>query len=294
MWKYYALRLAELLIAPLPSRLGHLIANFFGDSAYFFGRASRAHVKENLRHVLGDEVDEKTLRRLAREAFRNLSRNYYDLIRVPRLSPEKLNGRVEFVGLEHLEQARQGGRGAVVTTAHLGNADLVTQATLAISVPLTILVERIQPDKLWEHWMRLRGTQGMSFEPAGSQGLKAAYRALRRGEVVGIACDRAIHGEGITTTFMGKPAVLPVGAVELALRTGAALVPAFSTRTGRDRYRISIEPAIPVVSNGHRRPTEEDMSRVVGQVIAVMERHIRRSPEQWMLFKPVWRGDNSA
>ena len=294
MWKYYAIRLAAILIAPLPARLGHLIANFFGEFGYFFGRKARANAEEKVRHILGRDVDDKTVRRITRETFRNLSRNYYDLIRVPHLSPEEMERRVEFVGVEHMERAWEAGRGAIAATIHMANFDLVAQATMMRSFPLTILVERFQPDKLWEYFMKLRAARGAIFQPAGGRGLRAAYRALRRGEVVGIACDRAVLGEGITTTFLGEPAAMPVGAAKLALRTGAALLPVFCTRTGRDRYRVTVEPPIPVSSNGHGRHTAEDVRLVVDEVIVVMERYIRRTPGQWMLFQPLWPGGDGA
>ena len=292
-WKYYLMRLANTLIAPLPSPVGYRVANFFGDCGYFFGRKSRSNLEQNLKHVVGGDVEQRALRRLTREAFRNLSRNYFDLLRVPKLSPEKTYRRVEFEGLEYVEQARAGGRGVIAATAHLGSWDLIGQVTLAMSIPLTILVERLQSERLWDYWMKLRAHQGMAFHPAGPQGVRAAYRALKRNELVGIACDRSVQGNTVTTTFMGESAVMPTGAAELALRTGAAVMPIFSTRTGRDRYRIAIEPPIFVGSNGGGH-TREDVRLLVDEIISAMEPHIRRNPEQWMLFHPLWRGGNGG
>ena len=285
MLKYFGLRLAVLLIAPLPSRLGHLIINFFGDLGFLFGRKSRAAVQGNLRRALGEQADPRRLRRATREIFRNLARNFYDLVRLPLLSPRSLNGRVELVGLERLEEARREGRGVVLATAHLGSWDLVAQATLVRGVPITILVEQLQPRQMGELVMRLRRTQGVSFQPAGSQGLKAAFRALRRGEVVALACDRAVLGRTIRTTFLGEPALMPTGAAQLALRTGAVLLPAFSTRIGLDRHRFSIEPPIRISLNGHGPP---QVRETVDQLIAVMENHIRQDPAQWVVFDPIW------
>lgn len=291
MWKYYGLRLAILFIAPLPPRLGHLLANFFGDLGFLVGRKSRAIVRENLRRTLGERADRRRLQRVTRESFRNLARTYYDLVRLPRLSPHTLNGRMELLGLEHLEEAQRVGRGVVLATAHLGSWALVAQTTLAHAVPITILVEQLQHARMWELVMRLRRTQGVSFQPAGPQGLKAAFRALRRGEVVAIACDRAVLGRAIRTLFLGEPALMPTGAAQLALRTGATLLPAFSTRIDRDRHRFSIEPPIPISLNGHGPP---QVRETVDRLIAVMERHIRQDPGQWMVFDPIWPSGGRA
>jgi len=268
--------------------IGYAFADAIGHTAYLLGRTSRASIEANLRQAMGGDTDDATIRRTSRKAFKSLSRNYYDLLRVPRLSPERLAGKVKVVGLGNLEKAREHGRGAITATAHLGNVDLVPQAAVALSIPLTILVEIFEPQQLWEHWMKIRAGLGLKFVPANARGLKAAYKALSRGEVVGIACDRTVHGRGIETTFMGAPAIMPVGAAELALRTGASLVPIFCLRDGYDRYKICIEPAIAVPTHGDKGYTSEDVRFLVDEMIGVMERYIRQYLEQWMLFQPLW------
>ena len=73
---------------------------------------------------------------------------------------------------------------------------------------------------------------------------------------------------------------MPAGAVELALRTGAALVPAFGLRLSGRRYRISIEP--PLDLDGQTVPAAAQA------LIAIMERYIKEHPEQWVVFEPRW------
>ncbi|MCL0101596.1 hypothetical protein M1O29_00725 [Dehalococcoidia bacterium] len=288
-WKYYALRLAEAVLPRLPLSVGHSAADFFGEFAYRVARSSRTNLEANVRQALGESADGQAVRRTTRNAFRNLSRNYYDLMRIPRLSPRQLGEMIEVVGLEHLERAREHGRGAITATAHLGNVDLVPQAALVKSIPLMILVELFEPRRLWDHWMKLRGGQGLTFAPANASGIKLAYRALSRGEVVGIACDRAVHGQSLERPFMGVPTLMPMGAAEMALRTGASLVPVFCLRDGADRYKLCLEPAIEVAkTNGDAGYTGRDVMALADEMIKVMERYIRDHLEQWMLFQPLW------
>ncbi|MEE9284324.1 MAG: lysophospholipid acyltransferase family protein, partial [Dehalococcoidia bacterium] len=276
---------AANVIAPLPTWLGLFVTDSLATINFYLARKTRAIVEENLKHVLGDDVDRKTLRRVTRQAFRNLGRNYYDLARVPRMSRRKLEERVVFHGLEHLEAARRAGRGVIVASAHLGNLDLVMQASQLIGMDVVVLAEQLTPKKVHDLVMSLRGKLGLSFEPAGAGGVKAAFRALKQGKFVGLACDRVIHGQGIETSFFGKPALMPMGAADMALRTGATILPSFSVRAGRDRYNVFFDPPIFVSKNGR---VPEQVRALTDRIIVVMERYIRENPAQWMAFDPIW------
>ena len=62
---------------------------------------------------------------------------------------------------------------------------------------------------------------------------------------IGISSAKAV-----LVDFFGAPARLPQGAVELARRTGAAIVPIFGLRLPKHRYRMIVEPPF-VMSDGH-------------------------------------------
>lgn len=285
MWRYYILRAGAKLVVLLPTWTSLLIMRCWAFLAFHFARESRAAIEANLRGVLGDGVDPKRLRRVTRQAFRNMSLNYYDLTRVPSMSRQEIEKRVVFHGREHLEAARGAGKGVIVASAHLGNLDLVMQAALLISMDIVVLTERLAPEKYHDFVMSLRNTQGLAFAEAGAPGVKAAFRALKEGRFVGLACDRVIHGQGQETSFFGKPALMPMGAADLALRTGATLLPSYSVRAGRDRYDVFFNEPIFVSKNGHG---PQEVRALADRVIVVMERYIGEFPAQWMAFEPIW------
>ena len=282
---YWTLRITSIFIAPLPFRIGYAIAVVLGFCGYYLRRRSTPLVKQNIRRVLGPDIDERTVKRIARRCCINLSLNYYDIVRVPRLSHDDLDRMIEFHGLEHLEPASASGRGVVVATAHLGNYDLVPQATLARAIPITILVERMRDERLWQFLMQMRRAGGLAFLPVDMSGIRAAFRTLKGGGLVGIASDRLVKGDAIVAPFMGEAAPMPAGAAQLAVRTGAAILPTFCLRRGPNRYRIHVEPPIFPCAGA---PREEEVARLTQQMITVMERYIRANPDQWMIFQPLW------
>ena len=88
MWKYYALRLAYLMLGRLPLRVLYGIAHVAGDGAYWTRSGMRRDVSANMRQVMGPGASEGEVRRAAREVFRNAGRYYADLIHMPRLDME--------------------------------------------------------------------------------------------------------------------------------------------------------------------------------------------------------------
>lgn len=116
--------------------------------------------------------------------------------------------------------------------------------------------------------------------------LLGLVRALRRGQAVAVAADRDITGSGIVVDFFDAPARLPDGHVQLALRTGAELLPMFALRHADSSPVVQVEPPLELERTGN---FEQDVQVNVQKVVARMEDWIRRYPEQWPMFYPIWR-----
>ncbi len=131
---------------------------------------------------------------------------------------------------------------------------------------------------------RLRSSQGIRILPADAF-LRPLFKALRNNEFIGVAADRNISGAGTVTNFFGAPALLPDAHVRLALHTGAAVLPILSYRRPDNRFDAFIEPPMFLERTGD---AEADIRAGMDRLIRVLEQHIARHPEQWVLFEPVW------
>jgi KDO2-lipid IV(A) lauroyltransferase len=129
---------------------------------------------------------------------------------------------------------------------------------------------------------RARQAQGLVLVPMDSA--LSIHRVIRDGGALGILADRAVTGIGERVEFFGRPALLPSAHVALALRTGAALLPAFTWREN-GLLHARIEEPLELVSTGDR---EADVRAGVRQFAAIFERYVREHPEQWTVFEPVW------
>jgi KDO2-lipid IV(A) lauroyltransferase len=286
MWKYVAFLVVYKTLAWLPVRAAYAIARAAGDLAYLFQGRSRRYVKDNMRHVLGPNADEKEVSRAAREVFRNVTRYYADLIRLPRIDPHRLLTQdLNIHGLENLKNALAQGKGVVLVSAHYGNTELTVQALAALDVCAYVLTEPLQPRQLSDLIHRIRSTHGHIYQPVSMSSVKGALRYLRQGKLVAILCDRDIQKTGQLLPLCGCPARFPVGAAMLAVHTGAQVVPTFSHRQGPGRDEVWIEPALPLERTGDE---EHDVRAITEKILARFEEYLRRDPGQWTVLEPIW------
>jgi KDO2-lipid IV(A) lauroyltransferase len=211
-------------------------------------------------------------------------KGHYELFRLSRLSLDEVRALTRIEGWEHLDQALQQGRGVIVVTAHFGNMDIMLQLPASFGVTFHAPAQHIQPERLFRYVSSLRSRHGVRVFPVDGPLLRVV-RALRRGEMVGLPCDRGIADNSRMVDFFGAPARLPVGAVRLALRTGAPLIPAFGLRLPDDTFVMRIGPPLELVQTGDR---EDDLLAGLRTIVKVMERYISQNPEQWLVAAPVW------
>lgn len=282
---YYLYRLAGFLVPLIPPGLGYSVAARLGRLFYQLSPGARANVRDNVRHVLGEGASAAEVEKVTRETFRYIALNYYDLFRVPTLSPAQIERDVKVEGWQNVEAALAAGRGLTMVSAHFGNIEIVLHILLFRGIPVTIPVEHVQPEALFQYICRLRTSKGLRLIPIDGP-LLELFRALRRGEIVGLAADRDITQSGVMVDFFGAPARLPDGHVQLALRTGAPIVMGFSQRLPDNTFIARFEPPLQLENTGDH---ERDARAGLEKVIAIMERYIARHPEQWTITVPIWQ-----
>lgn len=150
----------------------------------------------------------------------------------------------EVDGLEHFEAALQSGRGLIVAAPHLGCWELLNY-WLCARTPIAILYAPPR-NVAWEALLvRARGELRPEQVRAEGAGVRALYRRLAAGGVVGILPDQQPkRGEGQFAPFFGLDANTMVLLPRIARSTGAKVLFAFAERLARGAgFRIRILPA---------------------------------------------------
>jgi lauroyl/myristoyl acyltransferase len=241
----------------------------------------------NLRQVLGPDAEDTAVRRTTHQAFYIAVRSYYDLYRTLARSEQALRDSIDLPESTRatLHELQHAGKGTVVVLPHLGNFDLVGQA-LAMQVPGFLAISLPNPPPGFELTNELRRRAGIEVIPLSAAALRQAIARLRQGGIVAFGGDRPVSDLDEPVPFFGRPARLPSGAVRLALKTGAQIVVAYCVMDVQtDKNTLYLEPPLEMVHTGSR---EGEVAANMERVVHSFEHAIRRWPEQWLMFVPVW------
>lgn len=289
MLQYLAYLVLARLAPVAPPAVAYRVCDLLGDLLFIVLRRRRSTVLRNLSIVVRKSQPE--VESLARDTFRQGVRYYYDTFRVPALSDEDIDRLVEFEGLEVLDQVLARGKGLILLTAHFGSPALVVQAIAARGHRITTVAEPVKPERLFNLINGARGRRGIRLLPLGPSSFRDLSAVLARNEIVGIVGDRDLQGTGVPVKLFGAETRLPAGPALLALRSGAAIVPAFSLRMPGGRFAGYVEEPIEMTRTGDLK---RDVQINSEQLAAVFERAISRHPEQWIVFEPIWHGQEDG
>lgn len=288
MLLYLLWRLLLLLVRAAPPRLVYATAAASADFAYVVWRQKRATTIENMQRVLEDG-DPTRARQLARRTFRNYARYVVDFIRTPEIDPAEVESQIEFDGWDVMEDARAAGKGIIAVLMHFGNWDLGAPVMTRHGFPVSAVADTLRHDRLNDAIVSARSRHGVTVIPIErlERSAVSIVRVLRRNEILALLIDRPMDGAGVPVRFFGSPTTVPAGPARLALRTGARLVPLAVARldtVGR-RYVAMFERDLAFQPTGD---LEADVGTLTQALIHAHERFIRRFPDQWYVFRPLW------
>jgi phosphatidylinositol dimannoside acyltransferase len=229
------------------------------------------------------------LQRRVREVFRSYGRYYGESFRLPTIGGEELDRGLTLDGFEHVEESLARGVGPMLVLPHLGSWEWCAYwLTRVRKVPVTAVVERLEPPALFDWFVDFRERIGMDIVPLGPDAGRSIVKAIKQAHVIALLCDRDIGGGGTEVTFFGETTTLPSGPAVLALRTGAPLIPTGVYDQGGGLHHAILRPPIPPE---RRRSFRDDVARITQVMAAELEGLIRRAPEQWHMLQPNWPSD---
>jgi phosphatidylinositol dimannoside acyltransferase len=253
-------------------------------------------LEANLARVLSykqghPDVDGKELRALSRAALRSYARYWLEAFRLPVIPVERiLSGmHIDAAGEEALFATLKAGRGVVIALPHMGNFEQAGAWVMARGAgSFTTVAERLQPESVYEAFVRFREGLGMEVLPltGGVSPFGTLAQRLRAGRLVCLVSDRDLKDTGIEVEMFGEKARIAATAA-LALHTGAALLPVVTWFEGDD-WGAHIYAEIPVPSSGTRAEKIAAMSQ---QLARVFEAGIAGHPQDWHMLQRVFTAD---
>ena len=281
-------KLAAALSQSMPGPVARATAQSLGLMFAQGMRGRRSMVERHLARV-DPALRGAALRRAANAAFDSYARYWIESFRLPTLPASEVARHMATTGYANVVEGLAAGKGVILALPHLGGWEWAGRWVADNGIPITVVVEPIEPPELFEWFRDLRSKLGMTVVPLGPDAGPACLKALRNNEVLALLSDRDIGHKGIEVEFFGERTTLPAGPATLSLRTGAPVVPTAVYFTEKDDGHLGvIGPPIAIERTGKLRADATAFTQAMAHELEAL---IRRAPQQWHLFQPNWPSD---
>ncbi len=232
----------------------------------------------NLDHVWPDMAQDDK-HRIARAVADNAGRTMIENYDVAGLLDRMKDAPIAGDGLAEIERARKDGRPVLFVTGHYGNFEAPRAALVSRGYRIGGLYRPMSNPYFNTHYAaNMHALSDPVFEQ-GRRGTMGLLKHIRDGGM-GVLLFDVYDSAGVAIDFMGQPAPTLTSAADIALRTGALLVPFFGIRKADGvHFDVVFEAPIP-----HGDPAE--MMRAVTQKL---EARIHADPGQWFWIHRRWK-----
>ena len=197
-------RLGALAARSLPSPVAAVLPSIAAFPLSWVLRKKRLTVQRHMRRSLGSGYGDKAVKTAARKAFASYARYWIESFRLPTRSDKQLSRGIEVPDYRFVEEALSRGNGVIHPLPHLGGWEWAGFWMASVNkLPITVVVEPIEPPQLFSWFVNFRSKLGMNVVPLSPSAGTEIAAALKRNEIVCLLCDRDISGGGIEVTFMG-------------------------------------------------------------------------------------------
>ena len=267
-------------IRVLPRRVREGLAHGLGTLVYAVGIRRRVAL-DNLAHAF-PEKSEPERRAIARAAYGHLALAAVEAVTSDLIPDAELAKAVEVLDWKGLDR-RLGRDGVMVVSAHFGSWELFAEVMGRGVIPFSAVVRPLA-GAFNARVVKLRERSGLELILQRGA-LRGMLTALERKRPVVQLLDQSVPARhGVFVPFFGRLAsTSPAAAAALRAR-----VPIYVVLAAREAGRLVMEVEGPFT----RAPSGDfraDVQALTAEVTAVLEKHIRRRPEQWLWLHRRWK-----
>jgi lauroyl/myristoyl acyltransferase len=281
---YLVIRVGAFLSRIIPRSWRYLIGTAVGDMVYAVWGRKRAILKQNMATLLGLSPADPLVRRLALKSMRNYCKYLIEFLELPVLSSrDDIIANMRIQGLEHLRAALTRGKGVILASAHFGTIE-IPGLRLTDFTDFHAVYDAFRPAYLDRLIQQKRREKGIDLIPVNN--VRAMLRVLSNGGTLAVLFDRPMDlAKGVQVRFCGHETAVPGGPAVLAMKTGATLLPVYTTREPDNSFSCVLFPPIIWTPSGDRH---QDVQVIMQKLMNTLQTEVMKRPDQWYMFRPMW------
>ena len=274
----------------LSLKANYFIGYLLGSLAYFTIIPQRRIGIEGLT-IAFPKKSLREKKKIVRDFFIFMVQCSFELLHYLRHRDKLDSVRVE--GKKHLEEALEKKKGVIIVTAHLGSFPLLSLKLAKLGFKVNFITRPMRDKRAGDYLYKIRSDAGVKtiYSYPRRECVNGIIKALRYNEAVILQMDQNFGTGGVWVNFFGKLAATPVGPISLALRTKAAIIPAYIYREDNRKHCIKI------FSQHQLIITDDKDKTILENAIAltrIIQKWVSKYPEQWGWIHRRWKSRPSA
>lgn len=235
---FYLFLVLEKFLMILPRKVRRAIFIALGKLAYILSKRYKKVVRDNLKFVYGENVEEPFVEKVTKYSFKLLLLNFLHTMESRYYSVEEIAKKVTFENEEVLKKAQEQKRPIIIVTGHYGAWELAGSMVSAKLEPLMIVYKHMKNRYFEEYLLSSRAQWKMSYvERHGAT--RAMIKQLRSGGAMAILIDTNVNkNEAVMVDFLNHPTSQIKTTAYLARKFNAALLPALIHTNDDENYVI--------------------------------------------------------
>lgn len=224
---------------------------------------------------------------ILKTVYTGIGRQLAEFCLFPRYTRENVKRIAIYEGFENFDAAQKQGKGVLLLTGHFGAWEVGSFAHSLYGYPIKIVVRDLdnpEVDALVKRYRTMHGNETVDSRDF----LRGLLTAMRANDTVGILMDTNMTPpQGVFVDFFGIAACTAAGMARVALKTGAAVVPAYTIWDAvLKRYRVCFDPALETIRSDD---AAADVIANTARYNVALETIVRRHPDQWLWVHRRWK-----
>lgn len=291
-WFYWApMRMA---VGFLPRAITYRLVEKIGRFVALISGGKKGRVAGWIKRTTG--LSRLASEQLAVSTFCHYYKNSLDSLLYGKISAKNVDTYTEYEGLEYLDEALEGGKGAIILYPHFGNEEYLMPAIGHKGYTVHQIASRWEPEPLVGSlfWLANKVRQ-FAFRmrigvreklPVGfiyiDRSIRDTFRKLKKNEVVLLAVDGREGKKWLDIEYLGQRAKISTGSMKLAQATGAPVLPCVTFRSGLYTHTLRILPPLELC---HTDDKDQDIYDNTKRALTILEPHMLEHIDQYAKFK---------
>ncbi|MBK7860078.1 MAG: lysophospholipid acyltransferase family protein [Archangiaceae bacterium] len=266
----------------LPASARRALARAGAALAFALGIRKKVAL-ENLAHAFPDWSDAERVA-TARRCYQSLAQTAVEGVTSDRIPEAELDQAVHVADWGALGRALEAG-GVLLASAHLGSWELLAEVMARRRIKLSCVVRPLEGAF---NAQVVRARQAAGVELILQRGaLPKMITAVGKGRCVVQLIDQSVPPQagGVFVPFFGRAACTTPALAMAAVRTRAPVFFAVATRV-EGRLELFFEGPVPVPDT---KAPRADAAALTATLTGLVERYVRRFPDQWLWLHRRWK-----